>query len=42
MALSNDMIVNRIGHVQYLTVSKSYSDECACSLPILFQKRTPI
>ena len=27
------MIVNRIGNVQYLTFSKSQSDECTCSLP---------
>ena len=26
------MIVDRKDHVQYLTVSKSYSDECTCSL----------
>ena len=26
------MIVDRIDHVQYLTVSKSYSDNCTCSL----------
>ena len=26
------LIVDRVDHVQYLTVSKSYSDKCACSL----------
>ena len=26
------MIVDRRDHVQYLTVSKSYSDNCTCSL----------
>ena len=26
------MIVGRKDHVQYLTVSKSYSDDCTCSL----------
>ena len=26
------MIVDRKDHVQYLTVSKSYSDNCTCSL----------
>ena len=38
MSLSNDniyscnTIVDRRDHVQYLTVSKSYSDNCICSL----------
>ena len=26
------MVVDRRDHVQYLTVSKSYSDNCTCSL----------
>ena len=26
------MIVDRKDHVQYLTVSKTYSDDCTCSL----------
>ena len=33
MTLRCNMIVNRKGHIQYLPVSKSYSDYCACSLP---------
>ena len=38
MSLYNDMIIScntifdRRDHVQYLTVSKSYSDNCTCSL----------
>ena len=36
MSLYNDMSCNTIfdrkDHVQYLTVSKSYSDDCTCSL----------
>ena len=28
----NNMVVDRRDHVQYLTVSKSYSDNCTCSL----------
>ena len=36
MSLYNDIIcdtiVDRRDHVQYLTVSKSYSDNCTCSL----------
>ena len=35
MSLYNDScntIVDRRDHVQYLTVSKSYSDNCTCSL----------
>ena len=37
MSLYNDsklyiMVVDRRDHVQYLTVSKSYSDNCTCSL----------
>ena len=36
MSLNNDiefdMTVDRKDHVQYLTVSKSYSDNCTCSL----------
>ena len=32
MTLSCNMIVDRKGHVQYLTVSQSYSDDCTCSL----------
>ena len=37
MSLYNDnyscnTIVDRRDHVQYLTVSKSYSDNCTCSL----------
>ena len=27
-----NMVVDRKDHVQYLTVSKSYSDNCTCSL----------
>ena len=30
--LSCNTIVDRRDHVQYLTVSKSYSDNCTCSL----------
>ena len=32
MIISYNTIVDRRDHVQYLTVSKSYSDNCACSL----------
>ena len=32
MIISCNTIVNRRDHVQYLTVSKSYSDNCTCSL----------
>ena len=32
MMKSCNTIVNRGDHVQYLTVSKSYSDNCTCSL----------
>ena len=32
MAISCNTIVDRRDHVQYLTVSKSYSDNCTCSL----------
>ena len=32
MITSCNTIVNRRDHVQYLTVSKSYSDNCTCSL----------
>ena len=32
MIISCNMIVDRIDHVQYLTVSKSYSYNCTCSL----------
>ena len=32
MALSYYMIVDRKDHVQYLTVSKSYYDDCTCPL----------
>ena len=32
MILSCNTIVIRSDHVQYLTVSKSYSDNCPCSL----------
>ena len=32
MLISCTTIVNRRDHVQYLTVSKSYSDNCTCSL----------
>ena len=32
MIISCNTIVNRKDHVQYLTVSKSYSDNCTCSL----------
>ena len=28
----DNMVVDRRDHVQYLTVSKSYSDNCTCSL----------
>ena len=32
MLSSCNTIVDRRDHVQYLTVSKSYSDNCICSL----------
>ena len=32
MIISCNMVVDRRGHVQYLTVSKSYSENCTCSL----------
>ena len=32
MLISCNAIVNRGDHVQYLTVSKGYSDNCTCSL----------
>ena len=32
MILSYNLIVDRKDHVQYLTVSKNYSDDCICSL----------
>ena len=32
MKISYNMVVDRRDHVQYLTVSKSYSDNCTCSL----------
>ena len=32
MIISCNMIVDRRDQVQYLTVSKSYSDNCTCSL----------
>ena len=32
MIISCNTIVDRRHHVQYLTVSKSYSDNCTCSL----------
>ena len=32
MIISCNTIVDRRDHVQYLTVSKSYSDNCTCSL----------
>ena len=32
MIISCNTIVDRNDHVQYLTVSKSYSDNCTCSL----------
>ena len=32
MMISCNTIVDRRDHVQYLTVSKSYSDNCTCSL----------
>ena len=32
MIISCNMIVNRRDHVQYMTVLKSYSDNCTCSL----------
>ena len=31
MIISCNTIVDRRDHVQYLTVSKSYSDNCTCS-----------
>ena len=34
MILSCNTIVDRRDHVQYLTVSKSYSDNCTCSLHV--------
>ena len=30
--ISCNTIVDRRDHLQYLTVSKSYSDDCTCSL----------
>ena len=32
MIINCNTIVDRRDHVQYLTVSKSYSDNCTCSL----------
>ena len=32
MKISFNTIVDRRDHVQYLTVSKSYSDNCTCSI----------
>ena len=32
MIINYNTIVDRRDHVQYLTVSKSYSDNCTCSL----------
>ena len=32
MIISCNTIVDRRDHLQYLTVSKSYSDNCTCSL----------
>ena len=32
MIISCNMIVDRRDHVQYLTASKSYSDNCTCFL----------
>ena len=32
MIISCNTIVDRRDHVQYLTVSNSYSDNCTCSL----------
>ena len=32
MIISCNKIVDKRDHVQYLTVSKSYSDNCTCSL----------
>ena len=32
MIINCNTIVDRKDHVQYLTVSKSYSDNCTCSL----------
>ena len=32
MIISCNMVVNMRDHIQYLTVSKSYSDNCTCSL----------
>ena len=32
MIISCNMFVDRRDHVQYLTASKSYSDNCTCSL----------
>ena len=32
MIISCNTIVDRGDHVRYLTVSKSYSDNCTCSL----------
>ena len=32
MKISYNIVVERRDHVQYLTVSKSYSDNCTCSL----------
>ena len=34
MIVSCNTIVDRRDHVQYLTVSKSYSDNCTCSLDL--------
>ena len=30
MKISYNMVVDRRDHIQYLTVSKSYSDNCTC------------
>ena len=35
MKISYNIVVDRRDHVQYLTVSKSYSDNCTCSLMMM-------
>ena len=39
MIISCNTIVDRRDHVQYLAVSKSYSDNCTCSLT---EQNTPL
>ena len=37
MIISYNMIVDRRDHVQYMTVSKSYSDNCTCNCSLTVQ-----